>query len=230
MSRRARAVAPPHDIVVTLVALLAEHSRRAVAQREIAERAYQIERRELAIRGGYQDQYASAFRGFNFIEFGAGRVSVDPLRGTPDTVSELEANLLLAYAGAPRFSSHIVEDQVGRYERGEEASVRNLRRIKGLAVQMNAALAQGHLMEFAALLHEEWLAKKQLSDRISTPHLEALYSAALEEGALGGKVTGAEGGGFILLYCPFDRKHRVAHRLRNQGCTIADLSFTSTGV
>jgi D-glycero-alpha-D-manno-heptose-7-phosphate kinase len=217
-------------VVVTLVALLAEHAKRKVTEYEVADLAYRIERHELGIRGGYQDQYAAAFGGFNFIEFSGGRVTVNPLRVKSDTVSELELNLLLAYAGAPRFSSHIIEDQVGRYERGEEASVRSLRRIKDLAVQMKTALLRGHLDEFAELLHEEWLTKKRLSDRISTPHLEALYEAARSEGALGGKVAGAGGGGFVLLYCPFDRKHRIAQRLRDMGCSIADFSFTSAGV
>jgi len=119
---------------------------------------------------------------------------------------------------------------VDRYERGEEASVGSLRRIKELAVQMKAALLRGQLDEFGVLLHEEWLTKKRLSDRISTPHLEALYEAARVEGALGGKVAGAGGGGFIVLYCPFDRKHRIAQRLRDMGCSIADFSFTSRGV
>ncbi len=217
-------------VVVTLVALLAEHAGRTVTDYEMAELAYRIERQELGIRGGYQDHYAAAFGGFNFIEFEGGRVTVNPLRVKRDTISELEANLLLAYAGAPRFSSHIIEDQVGRYERGEDASVRGLRRIKEIAVQMKTALLRGQLDDFAALLHEEWVTKKQLSDRISTPHLEATYAAAKEEGALGGKVAGAGGGGFLLLYCPFDRKHRVAQRLRDAGCSIADFSFTQSGV
>ena len=104
------------------------------------------------------------------------------------------------------------------------------RRIKALAVEMETALLRGQLTEFAALLHEEWLAKQQLSDRISTPHLEALYQAAREEGALGGKVAGAGGGGFVALYCPFDRKHRIAQRLGAMDCATADFSFTSRGV
>jgi D-glycero-alpha-D-manno-heptose-7-phosphate kinase len=95
---------------------------------------------------------------------------------------------------------------------------------------MKTALLRGRLTEFAELLHEEWQAKKQLSERITTPHLDELYDAARKEGALGGKVAGAGGGGFVLLYCPFDRKHQVANRLRQMGCSIADFSFTKAGV
>ncbi len=217
-------------VVVTLSALLAEHTNRPMTDYEVAEVAYRIERDELHIRGGYQDQYAAAFGGFNFIEFAKDRVTVNPLRVKADTVSELELNLLLVYAGAPRLSSHIIEDQVGRYERGEDRSVAGLRRIKDLAVQMKTALLRGRLTEFAELLHEEWQAKKGLSHKISTPFLDDLYDAARQEGALGGKVAGAGGGGFVMLYCPFDRKHRIAKRLREMGCTIADFSFTQRGV
>ena len=217
-------------VVVTLVALLAQHAKLKLTDYEIAELAYRIERHELGIRGGYQDQYAAAFGGFNFIEFSGNRVTVNPLRVHPDSVSELELNLLLGYAGAPRFSSHIIEDQVGRYERGEQASVQSLRRLKELAIQMKAALLQGRLTEFAQLLHEEWMAKKQLSDRISTPYVEALYEAARNAGALGGKVAGAGGGGFMMLYCPFDKKPAIARCLRDLGCTIFDFSFTEAGV
>jgi D-glycero-alpha-D-manno-heptose-7-phosphate kinase len=217
-------------VVVALVALLAEHANLPLTDCEIADLAYRIERSELKIRGGYQDQYSAAFGGFNFIEFADGRVTVNPLRVKAATVSELELNLLLAYAGAPRFSSHIIADQVGRYERGERDSLTGLRRIKELAILMKTALLRGRLNEFAELLHEEWLAKKQLSDKISTPHIEELYEVARKEGALGGKVAGAGGGGFVMLYCPFDRKHRIAHRLRELGCSIADFSFTKAGV
>lgn len=217
-------------VVVTMVALLAEHAKRTLTDYEIAELAYRIEREELGIKGGYQDQYAAAFGGFNFIEFEGGRATVNPLRIKGDVVNELEANMLLAYAGAPRFSSRIIEDQVGRYERGEVDSLEGLRRIKELAVEMKGALLRGHLDEFAVLLHEEWLAKKRLSDRISTPHLDALYEAARQEGALGGKVAGAGGGGFLMLYCPFDRKHRIAQRLRDMDCSTTDFAFTRKGV
>jgi len=217
-------------LVVTLVGLLKEYRRLSLSRHDIANLAYQIERIDLGIKGGYQDQYAAAFGGFNFIEFGAEGATVCPLDLSTEVVDELEANLLLAYTGAPRLSSHIIEDQVFRYERGDELSIRSLRRLKHLALEMRDALCAGRLRDFGKLLHAEWETKQQLSPKIGTVHLADIYAAALESGALGGKVAGAGGGGFMLLYCPFDRRHRIAERLRQEGCTVADLAFSNGGV
>jgi D-glycero-alpha-D-manno-heptose-7-phosphate kinase len=217
-------------MVVALGALLAEHLKLSLTEYELAELAYRIERQELGIKGGYQDQYAATFGGFNFIEFGRHHVTVNPLRLKTDLVCELELNLLLAYTGAPRLSSHIIADQVARYERGEFENVAALRRIKALAVAMKDALLRGRLHDFGTLLHEEWEAKQQLSEKIGTPRLKELYAEARAAGALGGKVAGAGGGGFLLLYCPFDRKHAIAARLRDAGCAMADFAFVDRGV
>ena len=131
------------SVVVTVVALLGQLAKLTLTDYEMAALAYQIERVELRIRGGYQDQYAATFGGFNFIEFTKERITVNPLRVKPEIVNELEANLLLAYAGAPRMSSHIIEDQVGRYERGEDGSVQGLRRIKAIAVDTRRTARKG---------------------------------------------------------------------------------------
>jgi D-glycero-alpha-D-manno-heptose-7-phosphate kinase len=215
-------------LVVTLVALLKEYRRISLTKHQIADLAYQIERKDLAIQGGYQDQYAAAFGGFNFIEFTASGVNVSPLAIPTETRNELEANLLLAYTGAPRLSSHIIEDQVSRYESG--ASVNSLRELKRLAFEVRDALVAGNLRDFGELLHVEWETKQKLSPKIGTTHLAEIYAAAREMGSLGGKAVGAGGGGFMLLYCPFDRKARIAEGLREMGCTITDLAFSREGV
>ncbi|GBD32977.1 D-glycero-alpha-D-manno-heptose 7-phosphate kinase [bacterium HR33] len=217
-------------MVVTLVALLKEHLNLPLTEYEIADLAYQIERVELGIKGGYQDQYAAAFGGFNFIEFEGGRATVNPLRIKADIINELEANLMLVYAGAPRLSAHIIDDQVARYERGEQQSVENLRKIKALTYEMKDALLTGRLTRFAELLHEEWMAKRMLSPKIATDYLDEIYETARKLGAIGGKLSGAGGGGFMQLYCPFDRKHRIAERLKEMGCTVSDVAFTQQGV
>ncbi|MBI4502345.1 MAG: GHMP kinase [Gemmatimonadetes bacterium] len=217
-------------LVVTLVALLKEYRRLSLSKYQIADLAYQIERVDLGIRGGYQDQYAAAFGGFNFIEFSSAGVAVRPLGLPPATINELETNLLLAYTGAPRLSSHIIEDQVARYESGEGASVQGLRELKALAVEMREALVAGQLSGFGELLHREWETKQRLSPKIGTTQLAELYGAARAAGASGGKAVGAGGGGFMLLYCPFDRKHQIAETLRKVGCTVSDLAFSAEGV
>ena len=217
-------------LMVTLVGLLNEYRHLALGAHRIAALAYEIERVDLGVRGGYQDQYAAAFGGFNFMEFTAKGVAVTPLDLPPGLVNELEASLLLAYSGAPRMSSHIIEDQVARYERGEEESIQSLRRLKALAIEMRDALLAERLADFGELLHVEWQTKQRLSPKIGTQHLGELYAAARETGAIGGKAAGAGGGGFLLLCCPFDKKHRVAQRLQELGCTVSDLAFSREGV
>ena len=217
-------------MVVAIVAALKEYFQLRLTEYEIAELAYQIERIELGIQGGYQDQYAAAFGGFNFIELTRDGVTVNPLRIRRDVINELEANLLLVYAGAPRFSAHIIEDQTARYERGDASNVAGLRRIKDLAVEMKNALVLGKLALFGELLHEEWTAKKCLSPKISTSRLEEIYEAARSSGAVGGKVSGAGGGGFMLFYCTFDSKQQVGERLHRMGCSVTNVSFTLAGV
>ncbi len=217
-------------LLVTLVALLREYQHLALTKYQIADLAYQIERVDLGIKGGYQDQYAAAFGGFNFIEFTATGVKVTPLDLSPSTLNELEANLLLAYTGAPRLSSHIIEDQVARYESGQADTARSLRELKQLAGEMRDVLLAGDLGGFGELLNVEWATKQRLSPKIGTTHLREIYESAREDGALGGKVVGAGGGGFMLLYCPFDRKHRVAEGLRTQGCVVTDMAFCKEGV
>lgn len=211
-------------LVVTLVGLLKEHLRRSMADYEIAETAFRIERGDLRILGGFQDQYAAAFGGFNFLEYRDGRVTVNPLRVGADAINELEHNLLLCYTGSTRLSSRIIEDQVNRDRRPA------LRRIKALAVEMKEALLRRRLDDFARLMHDEWRAKRSLSPRIATKRIDALYAAARRAGAIGGKITGAGGGGYMLLYCAFDRKHRVADVVRRAGGVAEGVTFCRRGL
>jgi D-glycero-alpha-D-manno-heptose-7-phosphate kinase len=217
-------------MMVALVGALKEFKGLPLTDYEIADLASVIERRELGIPGGLQDQYAAAFGGFNYIEFFADRVIVNPLKVSPDIVNELQFNLLLAYTGKVRLSGDIIEDQVQRYERGEEDSRAALRAIKELAVEMKNALLRRQLDEFADLLHLEWEHKKRMSHRISSPDLDHLYDVARRHGAIGGKITGAGGGGYMLLYCDFERKSEVGERLRDLGCTITDFSLEPSGL
>lgn len=217
-------------MMVCLVGLLADWRGDRLTDYEIADLAHTIERTELAIPGGLQDHYAATFGGFNFIEFLRDGVVVNPLRIPQETINELQYNLLLAFTGQVRLSANIIEDQVARVRSGASESRDALRKIKQLANEMKIRLLHRQLNDFGSLLDEEWKQKKRMSSRISHPSLDALYSAALREGALGGKITGAGGGGYMLLYCPFDRKHRVAQRLTDMGCSIASFGFEPTGL
>jgi D-glycero-alpha-D-manno-heptose-7-phosphate kinase len=217
-------------MMVVLVGLLKEWKSLPLTDYEVAELAYEVERVDLGIQGGMQDQYAATFGGVNFIEFLADRVVVNPLKVSQDIQNELEYNLLLVSTGKVRLSSNIIEDQVRRYERGEEDSIAALRELKRLTMEMKERLLRRKFDEFGELLHEEWQHKKRMSARISSPELDDLYDAARREGAIGGKITGAGGGGYMLLYCRFDRKHRVAEAMRARGCETQEVALEPLGL
>ncbi len=217
-------------VMVTLIGLLKEYHRLPLTDYEIAELAYTVEREDLGIKGGLQDQYAATFGGFNFIELDGTRVIVNPLRISHDVIHELEHNMLLCYTGRTRQSDHIIDDQTQRFVSGENAALEGLRMQKELAVAMKNALLRRRLNEFGDLLGKAWEYKKRMSPRISTAFIDEAYEAACREGALGGKVTGAGGGGYMLFFCPFQRKHRVAEALIKLGGTVTEFEFTPAGL
>jgi D-glycero-alpha-D-manno-heptose-7-phosphate kinase len=138
--------------------------------------------------------------------------------------------MLLCYTGATRRSDHIIEDQTARFEGRDEDTLEGLRRQKDFAVEMKNALLRGRTDAFGDLLHQAWEAKKKLSPRIATPFIDEAYEAAKQHGALGGKVTGAGGGGFMLFYCVFERKHEVADALARLGATVSEFAFEPNGL
>jgi len=217
-------------LVVALVGLIKEFINAPLGDYELAHLAYQIEREDLGIRGGRQDQYACAFGGFNFTEFLGDRVIVNPLRITDGVVNELEHNLLLCYTGSTRRSELIIADQVGRFEAGNADAIEGLHEQKKLANDMKNALMRRNLNEFGELLHCAWMAKKRMSEKISNPIIDELYDAARKHGAVGGKVTGAGGGGYMIFYCQFEQKHRVADILRKVGAVPMEFAFEPRGI
>jgi D-glycero-alpha-D-manno-heptose-7-phosphate kinase len=217
-------------MMVALIGVLAEFRGLPLTDYEIAELAIRIERVELGVKGGLQDQYAATFGGFNFIELYGDHVVVNPLRIRPDIMLELEHNMLLAFTGTTRTADHIIEDQTARFEQDEGEAVAGLRRQKELAVEMKDALLKRRLTDFGALLDDAWHAKKQLSTRITNPQIEEMYEEARRNGALGGKVTGAGGGGFMLFYCDYRSKHRVAEALARMGAKVDEFAFEHEGM
>jgi len=217
-------------LVVNLIGLLRDYHKLALTDYEIAQFAWEVEREDLGLRGGLQDQYAATFGGFNFIEFYPDRVVVNPLRIKPTTVLELESNLLLCFTGITRTGDHIIEDQTARYEAADDAALEGLRMQKALAIAMKDALLMGRLSEFGDLLGVAWENKKKMSPRISTPVIDEAYDVACANGALGGKVTGAGGGGYILFYCPPGTRHRVSEKLHQLGLEEAEFSFDEQGL
>lgn len=217
-------------LIVGLVGLVKELKALPLTDYEVAQLAYLIERQDLQIHGGHQDQYASSFGGFNFIEFLADRVIVNPLRIHQDTINELEHNLLLCFTGTTRRSDRIIEDQTKRFEERQVNTLQALKEQKQLAVDMKNALLRKQLDDFGDLLDAAWQSKKNLSPRISNSSIDEMYEVARDNGALGGKITGAGGGGYMLLYCQFELRHKVAEALKKLGVITTEFAFESRGL
>jgi len=216
-------------LVVAQIGLFKERLGIPITDYEIAEMAYRIERVEAGIPGGRQDHYAATVGGFSFIEFQRGQVIVNTLRIKPEIVNELEYNLLLCYVGGTR-SAGIIEAQVDGYKARRQDSLDAMSVLKNIAVEMKKHLLRGELSEFGRLLHHGWEAKKKMAASISNPRIDELYETAIRAGALGGKLTGAGGGGYAIFYCDFKKKHLVAEALARLGTLLVHFSFVDRGL
>jgi D-glycero-alpha-D-manno-heptose-7-phosphate kinase len=197
---------------------------------DIAALSVQIERKDLGIAGGYQDQYACTFGGWNYIEFFKDAVVVNPLRIPAETLNELEYSVILVFTGGVHYSAGIIQDQVERYVKGESDSLSALHEIKQLASDMKKALLLGDIQEVGYLLDVGWEQKKRLSPRISNPTIDALYEEAKKAGAVGGKLLGAGGGGYLALVCSINRRHRVVEALQKAGGRIDPWKLEPNGL
>jgi D-glycero-alpha-D-manno-heptose-7-phosphate kinase len=215
---------------VALVGVFADWLRIPLTLYEIAELTYKIEREELGIAGGRQDQYAATFGGFNYIEFTRDATVVNPLRVRSELRSELEYSLLLCFTGQTRLSANIVASQTKAFVEGKKTVVEALDRMKVLTERMKRALLTGDLPGFGKLLHTAWTEKKLLDRNITSSRIDNLYQFARRHGAVGGKILGAGGGGYLLLYVPFTRKHVVARVLTEAGATVVPFTFTEGGL
>ncbi len=217
-------------MVVALTGLYARYLKIPLTTYELAELAYRIERVDLGDPGGRQDQYAAAFGGFNFIEFLGQATVVNALRIDPEILNELAYRLMLCYTGVTRFSGDIIERQTRSYTERRRDTVEALDETKRLALSMKKELLTGNLDELGHLLHEGWEAKKRFTSGVSNPKVDRLYAKARTAGALGGKLTGAGGGGYLLLFCDFRRRQEVARTVVASGGRIMDFAFSHEGV
>jgi D-glycero-alpha-D-manno-heptose-7-phosphate kinase len=217
-------------MIVALCAALARFDGREMSMYELAELAHSVERDDLHISGGMQDQYAATFGGFNFIEFGADGVVVNPLRIANATLNELHYQLLLCYTGATRESSHILAEQTQRVTESNEDALRALHQMRDLTVVLKRLLLHNSLPSFGKVLHEAWLCKRNLARSISNSHIDSLYAAASGAGAWGGKILGAGGGGYLLIAVPFNRRTDVMKELVALGGDMTSFQFDPLGV
>jgi len=209
------------SLVVSILSAFSEWQSIPLGEYELAHLAYEIERQDLNMSGGKQDQYAAAFGGVNFMEFnGADNVIVNPLRIKSEYLAELNNNLILYYTGTSRLSSRIIEMQRTNVQQGNVKSVEAMHKLKEQSIMMKEALLRGQIHKIGEILHFGWEYKKQMAQEISNPIIDEIYTAALESGASGGKMSGAGGGGFMFFYCPGNTRYKIIARLSEFGFNL----------
>lgn len=217
-------------MAVALVQALAVYRSLSLTRREIAEMACRIEIDKLGAPIGKQDQFAAAFGGLNAIRFSNSGVTVEPLNVAASTVERLNRRLLLFFTGTARNSSTILRAQQEASSRGEQRTLDGLHAIRALADTCLGLLERGDLDGIGELLHEGWLRKRMLASGITSDRIDDIYASARAHGALGGKITGAGGGGFLLLYCHEGRQAEVGAVMSRLGLRRMEIGLESRGV
>jgi D-glycero-alpha-D-manno-heptose-7-phosphate kinase len=217
-------------IVVAVLAALDAHAGRSLERRDVAARAYWAERELLGQAGGAQDHYAAAFGGVNFMEFSRSGVAVHPI-GLPATaLSLLRSWLLLCDSGGRRDSAGILRRQIDALDRGDANAERRMHRLKALTMALRDALADLDMERFGALMHAGWQEKRLITEGITSPRIDELGACAMSAGAIGMRVVGAGGGGFVLLVIPPARRPAVTAALTDAGARVVDFEFARQGV
>ena len=217
-------------VCVALVGAFQQCLNLPLTPYDVAEIAYKIERKELGITGGKQDQYAAAFGGFNFMEFTDNATIVNPLRLRKDIVYELHHSIILAYVGGSHSSLDILKEQADAVRSSREKLLRNLDDTKRLALDMKNYLVTGKLGKFGKALDLAWKLKRTFASRITNPRIDEIYEAAIEAGALGGKISGAGGGGYMFFFVDLDKRYSVVRALEKKQIQIVNYSFTEEGL
>jgi D-glycero-alpha-D-manno-heptose-7-phosphate kinase len=217
-------------ICVALIGAFQEWLSLPLTPYDIAELAYRIERLELKIKGGRQDQYAAAFGGLNYIEFSHGKTIVNPIRVQDEILEELNYSLVIGHIGGSHNSSEILSEQISNVLTGNTSSIDAMHKIKQLALEMKNNLVMGKLRAFGRLLDVSWENKKKMAQGISNARIDTIYRSAKDAGALGGKVSGAGGGGFMFFYTDLDKKLAVVDALEAQKVEVLNYAFDQTGL
>jgi D-glycero-alpha-D-manno-heptose-7-phosphate kinase len=218
-------------LMVAILGAFAEWLKLPFGEYDLAHVSYEIERLELNMAGGKQDQYAATFGGVNFMEFyGDDKVIVNPLRIKPKHLCELENNLLLYFTATSRLSSTIIEAQSRNVTDRNQQSIDAMHRLKEQSIMMKEALLRGNIDEIGPILDFGFRHKKQMAKGISTNAMDEIYEAALKAGATGGKITGAGGGGFMMFYCPANTSYSVREALGKFGGNLRPYQFTERGL
>ena len=217
-------------MVVCILKCFVEWMGLPLGDYELARLAYEIERKDLSLSGGKQDQYAAAFGGFNFMEFlSSDIVIVNPLRVKPWIIEELEGSMVLYFTGRSRSSAAIIAEQQKATRSGSTVAIEAMHRIKQSAIDMKLALLQGDMAAFARILGQAWEDKKKMADAITNPMIQEAFDVAMEAGAIAGKVSGAGGGGFMMLMVDPTRRVEVMEALSALPGKVVPFQFTEKG-
>jgi D-glycero-alpha-D-manno-heptose-7-phosphate kinase len=217
-------------LVVAIVGAFTEMLRLPLGEYDIAHLAYEIERKDLKMAGGKQDQYAATFGGVNYMEFYGDNVVVNPLRIKQQYLFELENNLVLYYTATSRESAKIIEKQSQNVVAKQEKPIDAMHQLKRQAQLMKEALLKGRLHEIGEILDFGFQQKKQMAEGISNTLMDEIYEAAKKAGATGGKISGAGGGGFMTFYCPANTKYSVIETLSKFGGFVKNYQFVDHGL
>ena len=217
-------------MVVCILKCFAEWMNLPLGDYETARLAYEIERKDLALAGGKQDQYAAAFGGFNYMEFHQNDiVIVNPLKIKGWIVDELESSMVLYYTGRSRSSAAIITEQQQNTSSGNVVAIEAMHRIRQSSTDMKLALLKGDMDEFGRILGRAWEDKKKMAGAITNPMIQEAFDTAMAAGAVAGKVSGAGGGGFIMLMVPPTRKMAVVRALEGLPGKVVPFQFTERG-
>jgi len=195
---------------------------------EIAELAYEAERLNMGISGGWQDQYATVFGGFNFMEFSNRQNLIHPLRLSETTKSSLEQNLILCFTNTSHKSGDIHQDQKSNLD--NKVIQENVKKNVKIAYKMRESLLKENLNEFSNLMNDSWELKKSYSSDISSDYLDDIYEGAKQNGALSGKLLGAGGGGYFLFYTDFSKRNKLINWIKKEGLIYTNFKFEDVGL
>jgi D-glycero-alpha-D-manno-heptose-7-phosphate kinase len=217
-------------LVVALVEAFRTLLDLPLGQYDVAHLAFEIERIDLGLSGGKQDQYAAAFGGTNFIEFLPGdRVVVNPLRLPEWVWNELESSLVVAFTGQSRSSAAIIDRQKSAMVSHDPTAIEALHRLKADALEMKSRLLLGDIMGMGTILDRSWQAKKATAAGVTNSRIDDLYALARANGAIAGKVSGAGGGGFMMFIAPPEDRFDVVQALNAAGADAGPVKFTDRG-
>ena len=217
-------------LVVAMIKAFVELLNLPMDDYEIAHLAFKIERIDCALQGGRQDQYSATFGGFNFMEFYANEQAiVYTLRIKNWIICELEASLVMYFTGVSRESSHIISDQSNNVKSGEKDALEAMHGIKREALTMKECLLRGDISGMVSSMRLGWENKKRSAKTVSNPYIDSIHDAAIQAGALAGKVSGAGGGGFMWFFVPTERRMDVIRTLKGFGGQVSNCHFTKLG-